>query len=153
MLKIPLFIQLRFWFKHILFHRNHNTVLYQGWTQKVWRRWGGGGGGGIDCWRHVSSGVSREMGREGVSRLIRGSGGLPREIFKIGLLESASPCYFQVILINLAGWFYFFFLSISGGRGFENCWGNILLWDHSVPSTDSRRAGVSFWQKNVYCTG
>ena len=39
----------------------------------------------------------------GVSPLIRGSGGLPREIFKTGLPESAFPCYFQVIFINLAG--------------------------------------------------
>ena len=28
MRKIPLFIQLRFWFKHVLFHRNHNTAYY-----------------------------------------------------------------------------------------------------------------------------
>ena len=39
----------------------------------------------------------------GVSPLIRESGGLPREIFKTGLPESAFPCYFQVIFINLAG--------------------------------------------------
>ena len=52
-----------------------------------------GGGGCIDCRRHVSSGVSRESGRGGEyergSPLIRGSGGLPREIFKTGLPESA----------------------------------------------------------------
>ena len=66
--------------------------------------------GAIDCLRHVSSGVSRERQRvwEGVFLLIKGSGGLPREIFLIGLPESAFPCYFQVIFFNLAGWFYFF---------------------------------------------
>ena len=39
--------------------------------------------------------------------------------------------------------------------------GNILLWrfdheifyGHSLPSADSRRAVVSFWQKNVHNTG
>ena len=39
--------------------------------------------------------------------------------------------------------------------------GNILLWKlimkyflgHSLPSADSRRAVVSFWQKNVHNTG
>ena len=39
--------------------------------------------------------------------------------------------------------------------------GNILSWDwswkkfygHSLPSSDSRRAVVSFWQKNVHNTG
>ena len=50
----------------------------------------------------------RRKPREGesmreVSPLIRGSGGLPQEIFKLRLSENAFPCYFQVIFINLAG--------------------------------------------------
>ena len=33
----------------------------------------------------------------------KGVRGLPREIFNTGLPESAFPCYFQVIFIDLAG--------------------------------------------------
>ena len=44
---------------------------------------------------------------------------------------------------------------------YPNRVGNILLWrlnmnifyDYSLPSTDSRRAVVSFWQKNAHNTG
>ena len=56
------------------------------------------------------------------------------------------------LILQADFFFLFFFISISGGRGFENCWGNILLRGHSLPPTDSRRAVVSFWRKNVHCT-
>ena len=53
--------------------------------------------------------IVRRKSREGesmrgVTPLIRGLRvGLPRESFKIGLPESAFPCYFQVIFIKIAG--------------------------------------------------
>ena len=50
-----------------------------------------------------------------------------------------------------------------GGRGFNPRRGRqhsfveidheIFLYGHSLPSADSRRAVVSFWQKNVHNTG
>ena len=67
---------------------------------------GVGRGGGIDCRRHVSSGVSRYAARGGEHERgfssYKGVWGPPRIIFKTGLPESAFPCYFQVIFINLA---------------------------------------------------
>ena len=77
----------------------------------------------------------------------------PINFFKIGLPESAFPCYFQAIFINFAGRFYFFSVNFRRSR-VRKLLGNILLWGHSLPSTtNSRRAVVSFWQKNVHCTG
>ena len=66
--------------------------------------------------------IERRKPREGesmreVSTLIRGSGGLPREILKIRLPQSAFPCYFQVIFINLAGRLYFFFCQFQEVAG------------------------------------
>ena len=111
-------------------------------------------GVGIDCRKHVSSGVSRERGRvwEGVPPLIRGSGCLPREIFKTRLPESAFPCYFQVSLILQAD-FISFSVNFRRSRvqkllGQHSFVGSLMIL--SLPPTDSRRAFVSFWQKN--CT-
>ena len=65
---------------------------------------GGGEEGGIDCRKHVSSGVSRERGESmrGDFPSYKGVRGPPPGNFKTGLPESAFPCYFQVIFINLA---------------------------------------------------
>ena len=102
---------------------------------KTW----GGGGRGIDYQRHKSSGVSRE-GAGGYER-----GASPGFFFLIGLPESAFPCYFQTIFINFADCFFF---SVNFRRSWvRKLMGNILLWGHSLPSTNSRRASCQYLAK------
>ena len=111
----------------------------------------GGGGGGH--WLPNAC-IERRKPREGEKGFssYKGVRGPPREIFKTGLPESAFPCYFQVIFINLAGWFFFFwqFQEVAGSKtAGATFFCGIML---SLP-LNSRRAVVSFWQKDVYCTG
>ena len=88
----------------------------------------GGGGGGHwlpKAWIERLKPRGVEGVWEGITPLIRGGkGASPGKCFKIGLPESAFPCYFQAIFINFAGWFYlFFFFSVNFRRSqVRNCW-------------------------------
>ena len=123
----------------------------QGWTQKVWRR----GGGGRGHWPPKAC-IKRRKLREGesmrgVSPLIRGSGGLPGKFLKLDCLRVHFHAIFQSFsLILQADFFFWQFQEVAGSKtaGATFFCGIVL----SLP-LNSRRAVVSFWQKDVYCTG
>ena len=116
-----------------------------------------GGSGDIECQRHESSGVSREGGgsiRGVISPLIGWIGGLPHEIFlKLGCLRMDFKTIFKPVSVILQAIFFFYHFQEVGGS-IPAAWGRQHSFVcHSLPSSDSRRAVVSFWQKNVHCTG
>ena len=95
-------------YKTVWWENCQGNGIIQGWTQKVWRReWGGG----IDCRRHVSSGVSRERGRvwEGFSSYkgVRGSGGLPGKFLKLDCLRVHFHAIFKSFSLILQADFFF----------------------------------------------
>ena len=94
--------------------------------------------------------IERRKPREGesmreVSPLIRAS---PGKFLKLDCLRVHFHAIFKSFSLILQADFIFFSVNFRRSRV-----RNILLWDHSLPPTDSRRAVVSFWQKNVHCTG
>ena len=68
---------------------------------------------------------------------------LDEHLTVIRALQVRPPLGKQHSFMNICSWKHSFM---------DICSWNIF-WGHSLPSTDSRRAVVSFWQKNVYNTG